>query len=524
MRSYRSKPTPDASVTEAALGAMSADELRSLIRDMLPWFDEALQARLANELVDRAARNGSGWVPEGPTNATVREVEAFAEAAKRIGYADPSEVDSYLREGSHAFLGRNYVAAHQIFRALLIPIGDVDIDVGQHEMLDEVLRVDLAACAAQYVVSMYMTSRPRNRGKAVLSAIDEMRDIGRFWGPLRELERVATEPLPDFDDFLSQWKSLVEERVPEDRNDDWDSDEDRWLREVVLRTQGPEGLAEVARASKRAGDLRAWCRALVEAGDWKGALTAYVEAAELVSGKEWARGEFLDGSALAAQELGRKDLPARLERAWREAPSMVRLLRWLGSSNTKKVLLGRVIQASAAVSKQAHRQRALLHVLGGDFTAAAKLLASAKGLGWSSEDHPGHLLFPLFISLLGGIELPDESARAYDELSLLSDRDKPQLATPGVADLIRLAGIQAPSHPATRAAVIKSMRTAAEKRIAGVTENQRRRHYGHAASLALACAQVDGSAGGTAWLEGIRDKYRRYPALQRELGGRKGRA
>lgn len=143
---------------------------------------------------------------------------------------------------------------------------------------------------------------------------------------------------------------------------------------------------------------------------------------------------------------------------------------------------------------------------------------------WSSADHPGHLLFPLFVSLLGGVELPDEPERDFDELSLLSDRDQPRLVTPEVADLIRLAGIEAPTESATRAAVIKSMRTAAEKRIAGVTESQRRRHYGHAACLALACAQVDSSTSGTKWLEGIRDEYRRYPALQRELGGRKGRA
>lgn len=321
-----------------------------------------------------------------------------------------------------------------------------------------------------------------------------------------------------------QWKALVEERVQEGRKNDWDSDEDRWLREIVQRTQGPEGLAEVARASKRADDLRAWCRALVEASDWKGALAAYDEAAELVEGKEYTRGDFLDGAALAAQELGRKDLPARLERAWREAPSMVRLLRWLGSSNTRKVLLGRVSEVLAAVPKHEQRQRSLLHVLSGDFTAAAKLLASGNGLGWSSGDHPGHLLFPLFISLLGGVDLPDEPMRDYDELSPLSDRDEARLATPEVAGLIRLAGIGAPTELAIRAAVIKSMRTAAEKRIAGVTENKRRRHYGHAASLALACAQVDSSTGGTKWLDGIRDEYQRYPALQRELGERKGRA
>jgi hypothetical protein len=131
---------------KAALEAMSADELRSLIRDLLPWFDEALRARFANALVDRAARNGSGWVPQGPTDAAVKDIEEFAEAAKRIGHADPAEVDAYLREGAKAFFGKDYLAALQIFRALLIPVGDVDIDLGQYEMLDEVLGVDTGAC------------------------------------------------------------------------------------------------------------------------------------------------------------------------------------------------------------------------------------------------------------------------------------------------------------------------------------------------------------------------------------------
>ena len=74
MRGYRSKPTPDASTTEAALDVMDADGLRALILEMVPWFDQALQARFANALVDRAARNGSGWVPRGPTDAAVAGV------------------------------------------------------------------------------------------------------------------------------------------------------------------------------------------------------------------------------------------------------------------------------------------------------------------------------------------------------------------------------------------------------------------------------------------------------------------
>ena len=65
--------------------------------------------------------------------------------------------------------------------------------------------------------------------------------------------------------------------------------------------------------------------------------------------------------------------------------------------------------------------------------------------------------------------------------------------------------------------MIKAMRKAAEKRIAGVTENKRRRHYRHAADLVLACARIEDSAETTRWLTAIRDGYRRYPALQREL-------
>ena len=130
-RRYVTKPTPDAAVTEAALDVMDADELRALIRDIIPWLDQATHARIVNALVDRVARNPSGWVPEGPSDAVVTDIAAFAEAAKRVGHADPSDADDYLRQGSHAFLGKNYRAAFQIFRELLIPIGNVDIDLGQ---------------------------------------------------------------------------------------------------------------------------------------------------------------------------------------------------------------------------------------------------------------------------------------------------------------------------------------------------------------------------------------------------------
>jgi hypothetical protein len=58
---------------------------------------------------------------------------------------------------------------------------------------------------------------------------------------------------------------------------------------------------------------------------------------------------------------------------------------------------------------------------------------------------------------------------------------------------------------------------AAEKRLDGVTENMRRRYYGHAASLAAACMAIDETNNSSKWFAAIRNEYRRSPAMQREL-------
>ncbi len=220
---------------------------------------------------------------------------------------------------------------------------------------------------------MYMTAAPAHRAKAVKTAIDDMSAAGHFWHPLEQLERVTVEPLPDFEDFLEAWDHLVRILAERERDNEWDTDVDRWRREVTQRLEGTDGLAAIARSTKRSDDFRAWCRALVEGKDWTGALIAYTESAESVEDKSYARGDFLDGAALAAQELSRKDLP------------------------------------------------------------------------------------------------------------------------------------------------LKAMQKAAEKRLDGVTEHKRRRYYGHAASLAASCMAVDEANNSSKWFAAIRDEYRRYPALQREL-------
>ncbi|MBI4882159.1 MAG: hypothetical protein HY812_21230 [Planctomycetes bacterium] len=524
----RRNPAADtgSSEVEHALEAMSADALRELVREMLDQVDERVHGRAVNSIISRAARCGSGWVPPAVGDDEVAEVVSFAKAAERLGHADPSEVDERLRRGSGAFLRKDYAAAHRIFGALLRPIGEGEIDLGQHEMLDEVLGVDTGECAAQYVVSAYMLAAPAERAEAVRAAIAEVRSVGLFFEPLREMEHVAVELLPELEDFLPRWRRLVAQEARGERHGEWDRDEDRWLREVVSRLEGTEGLAKVARSTRRADDLRVWCESLVKAGDWKAALLAFDEAAEVVADKEYARAEFLDGAALAAQELGRTDLPARLERAWRADPNMLRLRRWLGTALRKAAVRKRAAAALAACPKEEHRQRAFLHVLMGEFEPAAKLLSAAPGLGWSDEEHAGHLLFPLFAALLcdgTAAPRPHRAAlsvrRAMDleELTLVTaDEAAPRLATPEVEQLLLQAGIDGVPDVA-RMDVLLAMRRAAESRLTGVTEQKRRRHYGHAADLVAACVACDRSPEAARWVASLRTEHRRFPALRAEL-------
>jgi len=520
---------PSRNDVQAALAAMGADELREVVREIMIELDDGAQGRVASAIIRRGARGGAGWVPAALDDTDVTEAVAFAQAATRVGHADPADVDERLRRGVAAFLRKDYAATQRIFGALLRPIAEGEIDLGQHEMIDEVLGVNANECAVQYVVSAYMMSEPVQRAETVRTAFHEVHGVSYFFEPIREMERAAIEALPGLADFLPQWRVIIEREAAGDRHSDWDGEADRWLREVIRRIEGSDGLANVARSTRRADDLRAWCESLVEAGDWNAALSAFEEAAELVTARESARGGFLDGAALAAQEIGKQDVSPWLERAWRAQPTMPRLRRWLGSATTKHSIHERVAEALQACPTQAQRQHAFLHLLQGDVGHAAELLAEAPGLGWSNGEHPGHLIFTWFQTVLGGngasrraIALPDVGMDIEEREFLTSDGDEPLLATPEVDDILRDAGVEGVSDAKARKAALAAMRKAAEMRVAGVTDQKRRRHYGHAASLVAACVACDGSPETGQWAATLRGKYRRFPAFCAELDRRMG--
>ena len=181
--------------------------------------------------------------------------------------------------------------------------------------------------------------------------------------------------------------------------------------------------------------------------------------------------------------------------------------------------------------KSAGRQLALLRVLVGDLPAAADVLSKAPGLGWSSEDHPGHLVFPLLAVLLAnGTEkrvsdalLAELESTCRDVLAAFSDEvadEKPKLATPSMVAFIQDARPIITMADADRDVAITAMRIAAEKRVEGVLGHSRRRYYGHAALLVASCLAFvpkRREAEFSTWVADLRRQYSRRSAFKEEL-------
>jgi hypothetical protein len=251
---------------------MSAPELRAVMRAVLAELDEDARASVVDTLIGRATKASSGWKPTRPSQRMVEEAQSFAEAARHIGHADPDDVTEHLRRATKAFLSGDHASAKAVFEAILPPIASVDIDLGQHELVEEVLGVDARASVAQYVASVYTTTPLRHRTDAILRALEQVEGVGTLLSPIRDMEDVSAGVLPDLAAFLPLWvKRLQRFRPPKD---EWETEHERWLREAAFRADGIGGLERIARKTKRPQTYLAWYEALADQGDWTGALKA----------------------------------------------------------------------------------------------------------------------------------------------------------------------------------------------------------------------------------------------------------
>jgi hypothetical protein len=181
--------------------------------------------------------------------------------------------------------------------------------------------------------------------------------------------------------------------------------------------------------------------------------------------------------------------------------------------------------------KTAGRQLGLLRLLAGDISAAADLLSQVPGLGWSSDEHPGHVLFPSFALLLAhrtsrsvpDALLADLDSTCRDPLEVLSPDDverRPKLGTPSIATLVRDVSPTITFVEEDLRSMVESMRVAAERRVEGILGRSRRRLYSHAALLVASCVALAPAGGGqdlAAWMIGLRKQYSRRHAFREEL-------
>jgi hypothetical protein len=508
---------------------MTAPELRSFVRVMLDELDEDRRRQVVDSLLTRAAKGTAGWKPGRPPAKIVDDARSFAAAARQIGYADPGDVSEHLRRGSRAFLAGDRASARGVFEALLPPIAVGDIDLGQHELVSDVLNVDAHASVAQYVASVYTTTPLVERADAVHRAIERAEGVSALLNPIQEMEDVSAGALAELGAFLPYWVKRLERHRPS--QDDWERPAERWLREAVFRLDGIDGLRRLARRTRRPQACLAWCEALTERGEWALALRAYETSSSWIRKAPW-RGDFLDGVALAAQRLRRSDATRHLEAAWRGAPTLPRLFRWLCADDaTIGTVVTRAKRAVKHCPRAAGRQLGLLRVLIGDFQGAAIVLSKSAGLGWSDQDHPGHVLFALFAILLSdnrsgpvAMAFVDrlEPARR-DPLDMEFSNDvhvRPKLEAPSIVTLIELLQPNSGWQATDRDAVLDAMRVAAEKRVEAILGHSRRRHYGHAAMLTATCVALAPKAREDefrSWIFGLRQTYSRRHAFRDEL-------
>jgi hypothetical protein len=522
----------DTDEIQQALGRLSATELRSALSAILVGADTRIRASIEDAVMARAAKASTGRGPARQTPSIVAAAQAFAEAACRVGHADPEDVTEHLRLATRAFLAGDYSSARGVFDAILPPIARVDIDLGQHELVDEVLNIDAPACVAQYVASVYLTTPLLGRVDAVLHVIEAVQGIATLVSPIKELEDVLAGTVPDLEVFLPLWVKRLERFRPSSR--EWEAEQERWLREAVFRVEDVAGLARVARKTKRPQACMAWFDALADRRDWPAALRAADASVKVLRQSHW-RGELLDRAALAAQELRRPDLSKRLGAAWKAAPTLARLLRWLAAGDADRAeFRARVTKALAGCPSTAATQVGLLLVLLDDVPGAAAVLAKAPGLGWSDADHPGHALFPLLATLVSTGTVDEAhvarmGAMGLEPLEAMVEAEEaphPRLDTPSIAAVIQRARSGLMMTDSDCDAAIDAMRIAAEKRVEGVLGHSRRRHYGHAASLVASCvayAPKRRAAEFVRWVSTLREQYRRRHAFGTELSRACGR-
>ena len=254
-------------------------------------------------------------------------------------------------------------------------------DLGQHEMVDDVLQVDVQAAVAEYVTSLYMTTPLSDRADAVYEATGEAEGLASLWSPIAEMENVSGGALPDLRGFLPRWVERLERfgrRKPIGKA--------RMSGRCARRSFGWKALvASSVSHAKRSALKRAW------------------RGVKPLSSERTGRPPFARTTRPRGWFASRRgEANCSMARRWHPNISAFGRCRPPGESLARRALGGAaasvahrswpasltpVLKAKRALKRFPRtdgRQLGLLRALAGDLHEAAAILARAPGLGWSS--------------------------------------------------------------------------------------------------------------------------------------------
>lgn len=167
------RPVPDPDL-DRALEAMTAPELRSLVRSVLDGLEDEQRSAIVDSLVARAARGEAGWRPsrsshESSTRSSClpkplgTSVTRIPMTSEHICAREPRHFWPVIMRTPGSYSRHSFHPSHTATSMSVI-----------NEMVEDVLNVDVRATVAQYVTSVYTPTPLGERAKAVCDAIERV--------------------------------------------------------------------------------------------------------------------------------------------------------------------------------------------------------------------------------------------------------------------------------------------------------------------------------------------------------------
>ena len=455
------------------------------------------------------------------------------------------EIEMLLDRTGATFDDGNRQLARDAYKRLF-NVFEIEDDYGRRIDSSDIENLDMKQVIARYLRAVYETAPQKRRSQ---SLFDEMLRVlhmvaGKRIG-LVDLLQIATDPLPDQEQFLNEWVVFLQGQDGKAA--------DYWLREAVRLSKGAQGLEELAlsEGTKHPRAFLDWIATLMEQEELSAVMAAIEKAREVLSPDMPIRAAIADYLWEAAQQLGDEELAATAK--WEAFFAKSQLSRFLDlweSSPDEDKRLGLIQRASERIRTYLAQKRPLsfshspfdiddaetyayitksvlahAYLLSGDWESAYQMARKENELGWSQGDNPQGLVMVCFLGLASGKPPDDFPAN----LSLLWNTVLENTLDFGDKEAIVLSKLKRIYEEVfSNASLGQKADTlfnwcvnTAKKRANSIVENQYRKSYWKAASLITACAEVlrfrgeEGEA--QALISGIRNQFPRHRSFQDEL-------